>query len=192
MASRWLAQDVAPRSQFLNDDFQRQLAQWNRERLAPAFPHDDWSRELSDEMAMRRLEGGFVEELRAAVTAQAAEAPDDADGFIAWFEALRRLAPASMIRCSTGWPRRPRSTICAGSWPGSRRRGRVRRSGRADPDQAARSRQDGTGAQLLGRDGPRQHQGHARPDARAPGRGARAGAADRDAPPGRAWRWPMR
>ncbi|MDB5686993.1 MAG: iron-containing redox enzyme family protein, partial [Rhizorhabdus sp.] len=33
-------------SQFLTDSFQRGLAHWNRERLAPGFPTADWAQEL--------------------------------------------------------------------------------------------------------------------------------------------------
>ena len=51
MASRWLAQGDAPRSQFLNDGFQRRLAHWNRERLAPAFPTADWQKRLERDVA---------------------------------------------------------------------------------------------------------------------------------------------
>ena len=42
---------------------------------------------------MLRLEGGFVEELRAAVVSEAAEVPTDPDGFIAWFEHLKHSGP---------------------------------------------------------------------------------------------------
>ncbi|HEU4650027.1 MAG TPA: iron-containing redox enzyme family protein [Croceibacterium sp.] len=82
-----------PRSQFLNDSFQRRLAHWNRARLAPAFPADDWQAQIADDLAMLRLEGGFVEELRAEVADAAAAAPTDPDGFIAWFEALAETGP---------------------------------------------------------------------------------------------------
>jgi hypothetical protein len=80
-------------SQFLTDSFQRGLAQWNRRRLAPGLPSDDWRSILDDDARMLRLEGAFVEELRADVADHAAEAPDDAAGFVAWFEALSRTGP---------------------------------------------------------------------------------------------------
>jgi hypothetical protein len=75
-------------SQFLKDSFQRGLAHWNRERLSPGFPSEDWQRILERDVKMQRLEGAFLEELRAEVIAEAAAAPTDADGFIAWFEDL--------------------------------------------------------------------------------------------------------
>ena len=80
-------------SQFLNERFQRRLARWNRERLKPAFPEADWQKTLDGDVAMLRLEGGFVEEMRAEVIAEAAAAPTDGDGFIAWFEGLKQVGP---------------------------------------------------------------------------------------------------
>jgi hypothetical protein len=80
-------------SQFLNDGFQQALARWNRSRLSPAFPTADWSRVLDEDHRMQRLEGAFVEEMRADVAARAAEAPQDVDGFIAWFEQLKDNGP---------------------------------------------------------------------------------------------------
>jgi hypothetical protein len=80
-------------SQFLNDRFQQGLARWNHERLAPAFPEDGWAERLADDARMLRLEGEFIEELRAEITDEAARAPTDADGFIAWFEALKESGP---------------------------------------------------------------------------------------------------
>jgi hypothetical protein len=79
--------------QFLSDSFQRALAHWNRRRLAPQFPHDQWQKSLDEDVRMQRLEGGFVEALRAEVADAAAEAPTDVEGFIAWFEALQDSGP---------------------------------------------------------------------------------------------------
>jgi hypothetical protein len=79
--------------QFLNDRFQRALAHWNRRRLAPAFPSDDWSAQLEEGLGMQRLEGAFLEEQRAEVADRAAQAPTDVAGFIAWFEALKEEGP---------------------------------------------------------------------------------------------------
>jgi hypothetical protein len=80
-------------SQFLRDDFQRGLARWNRDRLAPGFPCEAWQSVLDRDVKMLRLEGGFVEELRAEIVDEAAAVPTDADGFIAWFESLKRGGP---------------------------------------------------------------------------------------------------
>jgi hypothetical protein len=80
-------------SQFLTDSFQRGLAHWNRERLEPGFPSEDWSRTFERDIRMQRLEGGFVEELRAEAIDEAARAPTDVEGFIAWFEELKNSGP---------------------------------------------------------------------------------------------------
>ncbi|GAA0744126.1 iron-containing redox enzyme family protein [Sphingomonas trueperi] len=90
-----LARDFAPRlrSQFLTDSFQRGLAHWNRERLEPGFPSEDWQRLFERDVRMERLQGAFLEELRAEVIDEAAAAPTDGDGFIAWFEGLKATGP---------------------------------------------------------------------------------------------------
>jgi hypothetical protein len=80
-------------SQFLTNSFQRGLAHWNHERMAPAFPCDDWQAKLDRDLKMLRLEGGLIEALRAEVAEEAAAAPSDAAGFIAWFEQLKETGP---------------------------------------------------------------------------------------------------
>lgn len=89
MATQFNFEHSAVRSQFLTDSFQRGLAHWNRERLRPALPCDTWRRALERDTRMLRLEGAFLEELRLGVVAEAARAPRDATGFVAWFEDLR-------------------------------------------------------------------------------------------------------
>src|SRR5690606_24045620 len=61
--------------------------------LAPQFPTDDWQQHIAADASMLRLEGGFVEELRQDIVDEAAEAPTDVDGFIAWFEAMKENGP---------------------------------------------------------------------------------------------------
>jgi hypothetical protein len=75
------------------DGLQRTLAHWNHDRLAPGFPDQDWVGSLAADQDMLRLEGEFLEDLRAEVAGEAARAPTDPDGFIAWFEALLRTGP---------------------------------------------------------------------------------------------------
>lgn len=87
------SRDHTTASQFYTDAFQQMLAKWNRSRLSPQFPTDDWQAQLANTATMQRFEGAFVEKLRAEVADQAAAAPDDADGFIAWFEALEQSGP---------------------------------------------------------------------------------------------------
>jgi hypothetical protein len=85
--------DSGRASRFCTDDFQRGLARWNKARLAPGFPDEDWPRAEERDSRMRRLEGEFLDSLRAQVAVEAAAVPTDADGFIAWFEALRDQGP---------------------------------------------------------------------------------------------------
>ena len=93
MATRINLDQSVDRSQFLTDSFQRGLAHWNRERLAPQFPTADWPRQIDRDTRMQRLEGGFLEELRAEVIDEASRAPTDPDAFIAWFEHLKEVGP---------------------------------------------------------------------------------------------------
>jgi hypothetical protein len=88
-----LPDNVGCSSQFLCDSFQQGLAHWNRQRLAPALPSDDWQLILDGDAKMMRLEGAFLEELRAEASAGAAAAPTDPAGFVAWFEALKEGGP---------------------------------------------------------------------------------------------------
>ena len=78
---------------FLSHDFQAALARWNRSRLQPGMPAADWEKDLARDERMHRLEGAFIESLRVEVAAEAAAAPKDAPGFVAWFEALKEQGP---------------------------------------------------------------------------------------------------
>ena len=90
MATKLVA---ATTPQFLNNAFQRTLAKWNRDRLAPAMPDTDWRRDFDRQAQMLRLEGAFVDELRAEVADDLDSVPDEADAFVAWFEALQTKGP---------------------------------------------------------------------------------------------------
>jgi hypothetical protein len=81
------------RNNFDSDEFQRLLARWNRQRLSPQFPTGDWVERLGSDFHMLRLEGEFLEALRQDVRAEAAAAPTDPEGFIAWFENLKETGP---------------------------------------------------------------------------------------------------
>lgn len=98
MATSWRDVQSSAPSQFQTSNFQQRLAHWNRTRLAPGFPSDEWQASLAGDLALARLEGGFVEELRACVADAAALAPTDVDGFIAWFEQLETGGPGQHDR----------------------------------------------------------------------------------------------
>jgi hypothetical protein len=73
--------------------FQRRLSWWNRERLSPGMPGGDWEKAVRTEAEMRLEEGRWIEAERAAMAPKLADLPDDADSFIAWFEALKATGP---------------------------------------------------------------------------------------------------
>jgi hypothetical protein len=69
------------------------LLHFNHGRLAPGFPTESWRATVHAETQLRLLEGDYVEVERQRVAAWAAEAPEDADGFMAWFEDLKESGP---------------------------------------------------------------------------------------------------
>ena len=71
----------------------RRLAHWNHRRLAVGHPCAQWREELAEEHEMRLLEGGYIEQFRTEIAEQASAAPQDVDGFLAWFEALKAEGP---------------------------------------------------------------------------------------------------
>lgn len=83
----------APTTHALDDFDHLSLAAWNHERLAPGFPSADWALQMARDHRLLKIEGEFLEALRAEVAEEAALAPTDADGFIAWFEGLERSGP---------------------------------------------------------------------------------------------------
>lgn len=93
MATAFQTAGASPAGTTLCTPVQQQLARWNRKRLSPAFPDEGWQQTLEADHAMKILEGRFLEELRQQVQAEAGEAPDDPDGFIAWFEGLKATGP---------------------------------------------------------------------------------------------------
>lgn len=80
-------------SQFRTESFQQGLARWNRQRLAPRFPEDEWNRALDQDTRMLRLERAFLEELRTEIRASAKAAPAEARAFVQWFEDLKSTGP---------------------------------------------------------------------------------------------------
>jgi hypothetical protein len=62
-------------------------------RLAPASPKADWRSDLEEELALRAIELGWIEEQRALIAPIANRAPRDAAQFVAWFEQLRDFGP---------------------------------------------------------------------------------------------------
>ena len=73
--------------------FQARLARFNAARFNPALPAAGWREDIDQLAEHLREEGEWLEQRRDAVAARAAEAPRDADGFVAWFEALEHDGP---------------------------------------------------------------------------------------------------
>jgi len=74
-------------------ELQHDLAAFNQQRFDPALPTVDWQDGIGRMTEWLHREGAFIEARRAAVSQRAAEAPTDADGFVAWFEALEQNGP---------------------------------------------------------------------------------------------------
>jgi hypothetical protein len=72
---------------------QARLARWNRERLAPQTPKEDWREALDSERDLLVAEREFIETTRQAQSARAAKAPREPQAFVAWFEALKQSGP---------------------------------------------------------------------------------------------------
>jgi len=73
--------------------FQRRLAAFNAKRFNPALPTAMWRGEAAEAAERLLEEGEWLEQRREAVASRAAKAPRDADGFVAWFEALETDGP---------------------------------------------------------------------------------------------------
>lgn len=76
-----------------DEGLHRRLARWNARRLAPGLPRADWIIQAREDADMILLEGDYVEQRRAAAEPYLAELPEDPDGFVAWFEALKGTGP---------------------------------------------------------------------------------------------------
>ena len=93
MATKAELGDQVPAGSLLWDEAQQRLARWNRRRLEPRLPDDIGAVARSDDLAMLELEAAFIATLREQVRAEAASAPTDPHGFVAWFEALELNGP---------------------------------------------------------------------------------------------------
>lgn len=73
--------------------FHQRLARWNHRRLDPTTPHEDWPAVACADAEMILVEGAWIESLRAEIAPLVADAPQDVEGFIQWFEALIDTGP---------------------------------------------------------------------------------------------------
>jgi hypothetical protein len=79
--------------ELFSGDVQQQLARWNRDRLEPRLPDGDWQDVIRNDALMKELQGRFLETLRGQVADRAANAPPEANAFLAWFEDLEKTGP---------------------------------------------------------------------------------------------------
>lgn len=93
MATLFKWEAKAPKTDFLSDEFQRHLAHWNRERLAPRLPDYDWQDAVEIDADMLLQQGAFLDQLRQEVRAEAAQVPSNSAGFVSWFEELKETGP---------------------------------------------------------------------------------------------------
>jgi hypothetical protein len=89
------ASAAAPTDSILdhNNRLHRALAYFNRKRLAPALPPDDWSEARREEQSLLFLEANFIERERRAIAAAVRDVPCAPDAFVHWFERLRETGP---------------------------------------------------------------------------------------------------
>jgi hypothetical protein len=90
MSAAYEISSTSPSPPTADDELQAALAALNRRRFRPTLPDE---REKASPTSELRLEAAFLDAERAAVREPATEAPEDAPGFIAWFEALKELGP---------------------------------------------------------------------------------------------------
>ena len=79
-------------------ELQLSLHRLNGLRLNPGLPSPHWETEVAEIARLSLLEGRFVEESRAAVSARATEAPTIPKQFIEWFEELKSSGPGQNDR----------------------------------------------------------------------------------------------
>jgi hypothetical protein len=80
-------------SPFSPVDLHRYLASFNAMRFAPTIPGERWREELAELAEGAMIEGEFLEQERAEIRHLASQAPADPDGFLVWFEDLRKTGP---------------------------------------------------------------------------------------------------
>src|SRR5262249_42977866 len=72
---------------------QRQLAHFNRLRLAPGVGDTPSQAQRAHSERMLLIEEAFIEGAREIVRPLAERAPYDPDAFVSWFEGLREMGP---------------------------------------------------------------------------------------------------
>lgn len=76
-----------------SDVLHRSLNDFNKKRLDPSLPREEWSEALDEEFSFRSIERQWIERERKVIAERAATAPADADDFVRWFEDLKETGP---------------------------------------------------------------------------------------------------
>jgi hypothetical protein len=77
----------------LSEGVQQRLARWNQHRLSPRLPDDDWRVALDQDQEMLGVEAAMLYRLAEEVRHEAAEAPEEPEAFVRWFENLKEHGP---------------------------------------------------------------------------------------------------
>ena len=75
------------------EEFHRALAKYNGPRLDPTASSLSWRDELKEEADAAFAESLYIEAVRSELAPLVADAPEDADAFIDWYEALESNGP---------------------------------------------------------------------------------------------------
>lgn len=74
-------------------NFQVGLADFNARGLEPGLPHPQWRARIAVQSKASAAECEYIEAVRREVGDLIRDVPDDADGFVAWFESLETVGP---------------------------------------------------------------------------------------------------
>src|SRR6185369_380341 len=85
--------NVVPSRSWGPEAIHQRLMSSHSARLAPGLGDAEWEQSLQEEIFCRKLERELVERERDAIAPEVKRAPTDAEGFVAWFEELKRSGP---------------------------------------------------------------------------------------------------
>ncbi len=74
-------------------DLHRQLAIFNKTRIIPQTPQQNWRKKIHEDLALLTLEGEVLEQERHEIAQLALGAPQKTTEFMQWFAELRNVGP---------------------------------------------------------------------------------------------------
>jgi hypothetical protein len=93
MATSFRQADQTGDEKLLGKTTQQHLARWNRRRLQPRLPDENWASALAEDHAMLQVEAAFLALLRDEAREGAASVPTDPNRFVEWFQSLEDVGP---------------------------------------------------------------------------------------------------